>query len=234
MSIQISEQTMEIFRNLASISSTFLHDPTVADGQLRVCSSNKNVVAFAKVPEKFPEFSIFDMRGFLGFLKLMKDATIDFGPKSLLATKGKSKGTYVYCSKELVLMPPKAVRLPDDSEVSFVLAHSVIKQILDASSLLGAANVVISCDGPGQPICVGAEGAKDSGVDNKFSVELDAVHDTKFKFVLPAEMISFIPAEYKVTLSSKKIAKFEAALGSSGEYGITYFVSLNTDSTYGA
>jgi hypothetical protein len=232
MGIRISEQTIEILNNFSTICPGFLHDPTVAEGQLRVASPNGNLVAFAKVPEQFPEFSIFDMKAFISFMNMMKDGEVEFFEKNMKVTRGKSKGIFTFCSKLVVLTPPKKVNMPE-MEVEILLSASVIKQILKASTVLAVTELVISCPGNGEAISISSEGKKDSGIDNNFQIELDETHDTKFRFVMPAEIIRFIPADYKVELSSRNVARFSANLSSNGEYAISYFVSLDATSTYG-
>ena len=232
MGIRISEQTTEILKNLGTINSNFLHEPDVAEGQLRSISPNKNLVAFAKVPESFPDFSVFDMRALLSFLELMKDGEVEFSDKSMRVSKGKSKGTFVFCAKSLVLTPPKKINMPDP-EVSIVISAVTLKQILKASAVLSVTELVISCQGNDAKITISSEGKKDSGIDNNFSIELEETHSKPFRFVMPAEIVRFLPADYKVELSSKNIAKFSANLSANGEYAISYYVSLDTSSSYG-
>lgn len=226
--MKISQQTLEVLKNLSKINTSFLMEEE--GNVLRTCTAGNGQVAFAKVPESLPKFAIYDLNEFLPIATTFAEADFEFGEKSVKISSGKSKFNYTYCSDRLIdTRPPKNVRMPDP-DCELFIEKATFKLLLQAANSLGVENIVFKS--VGDKIEAQAASAASQGIGNTFSVEVGdcpAGHKVNLPFSVK-NIAKFIPGDYKVKLTAKKINEFSCILGP--EHSITYWVSPEVGYTY--
>ncbi len=171
--------------------------------------------------ETFPqEFGIYDLNEFLGALTLFNDPEITFDEKFLSITEGHNTIKYFGADSSVLTAPSKDIKVPP-ADVEFTLTSDQVNLIMKTSGVLRAQDVTISGNGSKIKVVVGD---KKNVTSNSYEM---VVGDTDAKFVahMKIDNLKFIPGEYKVELSSKKIAKFSSNF-------VEYVVSLEADSQF--
>lgn len=189
--------------------------------KLSSISAAKSVYASAKVSETFPqEFGIYDLNEFLGALTLFNDPDINFEDKYLSITEGTRKIKYYGADASVLTAPSKDIKVPP-ADVEFTLSSDEVNLIMKTSGVLRAQDVTISGDGKQIKVLVGD---KKNVTSNSYEM---VVGSTESKFVahMKVDNLKFIPGDYKVELSSKKIARFSSNF-------VEYVVSLEADSQF--
>lgn len=189
--------------------------------KLSSISAAKSVYASAKVSETFPqEFGIYDLNEFLGALTLFNDPDIVFDDKSLSITEGRNRIKYFGADASVLTAPSKDIKVPP-ADVEFTLTSDQVNLIMKTSGVLRAQDVSISGDGNQIKVLVGD---KKNVTSNSYEM---VVGNTESKFVahMKVDNLKFIPGDYNVELSSKKIAKFSSNF-------VEYVVSLEADSQF--
>lgn len=189
--------------------------------KLNTISAAKTVYASAKVTETFPqEFGIYDLNEFLGSLTLFNDPEIEFESKYVSLIEGEEEMKYFGADSSVLTAPSKELKVPP-ADVEFNLSAEQVNKIMKTCGVIRAQDVTISGNGTKIKIVVGD---KKNATSNSFSM---VVGDTDYKFVahMKVDNLKFIPGDYKVELSSKKIAKF------SNDF-VEYVVSLEADSQF--
>jgi len=124
----------------------------------------------------------------------------------------------------MVTIPPnKGVDLPDEP-IKFVLGDKVLKQLLQAASVMGLPEVVIQ--GDGEVIKVIATNSKNTTA-HQFSYEVGKTSE-QFKAVFKVENLKMIAGAYDVTISTKRLAQFNLTDGS-----LTYWIAMEGSSYFG-
>lgn len=226
--MKISVQTLEVLKNLSKINTSFIVEEE--GNTLRSCTPGNGHVAFAQVPEVMPKFSIYDLNEFLPIASTFPDADFEFGEKSVKISSGKSKFNYSYCAERLIeSRPPRSVKMPTpDCEI--VIEKATFKLLLQAANSLGVG--VIAFKSVNGKIEAQAVSSANAGTPNTFSVEVGDA-PVGHNFNLPFSVTTFakfIPGDYKVKLTAKKINEFSCLLGP--DHSITYWVSPEVGYTY--
>ncbi len=217
--MKLSEYTITILKNFATINNNLLFKP---GNLITTMSLAKNIIAEAKVEESFDvEFGIYDLGEFLGALGLFADHDIDFGDKIATIKNDRNLIKYFKAESEVLSFPPKEIVFPE-SDLNFKLTEAHIGLLLKSAAVLHAPG--ISFVGDGKKIRLAA-GDKKSDTSNTFSVELEA-SKKKFQINLKPETFKFLPQDYDVSISSKKIARFV-----NGD--LKYYITVEADSVFG-
>lgn len=213
--MKFSERTLTILKNFATINPSLVFKP---GNELRTISPQKTIVAMATIGDEIPaDACIYDMSRFLSTYGLFKDPDVEFEDNHFVITQNKSKTKYYYADKSMVISPPeKTIALPSvDVEVD--LAWNDIKSVINAAGVLQLPE--ISFIGDGSTCSLKAIDTNNSTKDS-FGIELGDTADT-FQLTIKTENLKLIPQDYKVTLSSKGISKFESS-------DVTYFVAIES------
>lgn len=229
--MQITKNTLDILRNFASINSVFYVDDKTP-GKIRTVSQSGGIVAIADVPEDFPPFQVYDLSQFLGALALFPNPELSFGPTSVTISSDNASISYSFCSPALVNpVPPKGVNMPP-VDVQFVIDKKNFSQILKASGALGLSNLVVTPADDGK-VCVSLASPENSeGNSNKFSLLLECEKKelSKFKAIFQVSSLQFVAGSYRVSLSSKKFARFES-IGDT-VVPVSYYLGMESSSTF--
>jgi len=218
--MKLSEQTLTILKNFATINPSVVFKP---GSELRTISPQKTVMAIASITDEFPiQACIYDTSRFLSMCSLYENPEIDFQDSKVCYIKdGKRKTKYVFADISMVIVPPeKEINVPSE-DVKVNVGWNDIQSVLKAAGVLNLPEIAfVGRDG----VCyISAVDSANPSSDNH-EIEIGATDDT-FQLVIKTENLKLLPQDYKVTLCSKGISKFEGN-------GIKYFIAIESKSTY--
>lgn len=219
--MKLSKETIQVLKNFSSINSNLL----IKEGNvLSTISVHKNVMAEATLEDSFPQnFGIYDMHEFLGAVNLFDDPDLTFKDKYVLIEQGSSSIKFVAAEPTVLMTPPdRKINFPS-SDVSFNMSAAMFLGIIKTASVLRSEDVSIVGDGTKMKVVISD---KKNSSANSYSLELGET-DLNFKINLKVENLKFMPLDYKVEVSKKKIAKF-----TSSDSKILYYVAVEADSTF--
>lgn len=218
--MNIDTQTLAVLKNFSTINPSILFK---TGNVLKTISSNKTVMAKAKVPTDFPkEFAIYNLNRFISALSLFDKPDLSFEDSWVKIAEGKRNSKYVYASVDTlkVTPPEKDVNLPS-KDVSFTLTQDALAAVQKAAGIfdLDEYHVV----GDGKTIQIQANTSKEPTGD-VFTVDLGET-DKTFKAIFLISNISFIPGDYQVDVCSKGIAHFAGT-------DVEYWVAVEANSVF--
>lgn len=219
--MKLSKDTVAIFKNFAAINSNLL----LKEGnKISTISGQKNVMADVTVAETFPaEFGIYDLNEFLGAMSLFEDPEVAFDGKSATISQGNRSIKYFAADASVLTAPSKAITFPD-AEVNFDLTGSMLSMIQKTASVLGAGDVqIVGADGKVTVVV----GDKKNATGNSYAEPVGET-DKTFKVNLKVENLKMLPGDYSVSVSSKKISRFQSTTHSD----LVYYVAVEADSTF--
>jgi hypothetical protein len=217
--MKLSKETVALFKNFAGINSNLL----LKNGnKLATISAQKNVMADATVSETFPDFAIYDLNEFLGAMSLFDDPDLTFSEKFVSISQGAMKIKYFAADASVLTAPQKAITFPN-ADIEFTIPAEKLTMIHKTASVLRAADVAIVGDGTNITVVVGD---KKNATGNSFS-EVISTTDKTFKVNLKVENLKMVPGEYKVSISSKKISRFQSTSSD-----LVYYVAVEADSSF--
>ena len=218
--MKLSKNTVNLLKNYASINSNLL---LKQGNKLSTISGQKSIIAEATVEDSFPvDFGIYDLNEFLSAFSLFTDPDLTFSDKVVTIKEGTSTIKYYASAAEVLTVPQKSINFPD-VDVEFDLNGDVLASILKTASVLRASDVSFSGDGSEltRVVC-----DKKNATANTYGVALGKT-DGNFRVNLKIDNLKFIPGDYTVRISSKKISRF-ASKGSD----LVYFVAVESDSQF--
>lgn len=218
--MKLSKPTVALLKNFATINSNIL---LKAGSSLQTISGMKAIVASVTVEEAFPQdFGIYDLNDFLSSYSMFTDAELTFSDKFVKMSEGNSVTRYYASSPEVLTTPKKAITFPE-ADVTFNLSTDLLASIMKSSSVLRAPDVSF----------IGEEGTlsllvtdKKNPTANSYEVTVGKT-ESVFNVNLKVENLKFIPGDYVVSISSKKISRFQSTVGD-----LVYFVAVEADSTF--
>lgn len=218
--MKLSKGTVALMKNLATINSNLLIRP---GSKLNTISADKTVAAEVETEESFDtQFGIYDLPEFLGVLSLFEDPELEFSDRFLTISEGKNTIRYLPTDESVLIFPKTATqKFPADAEVEFEIKAEQIQQVIRSASVLKVPGVTVQGDGETLRLVVHDKGNVNS---NRFNIELGET-DKTFTFNLKTEKLKMTPENYKVQISSKKVARFQGNKK-------TYLLACETDSTY--
>lgn len=217
--MKFSERTINILKNFATINQSVVLKP---GKQLRTISPQKTVMAIADIDDEIPaEACIYDMARFLSTCALFADPDIRVESNHFVISEGKKINKYYFADKSMIISPPeKEITIPSN-DVEVNVEWSDLQSVIKASGVLQLPEIAF--DGDGETCTLKSIDSNNTTADS-FGIELGSTND-KFRLVIKTENLKLLPQNYKVTLSSKGISKFEGS-------GITYFVAIESKSFY--
>jgi len=225
--MKLSENTVSVLKNYSTINQNLM----IKEGSiLQTMSAMKNIVATAKVEEKFTTaVGIYDLNDFLAALSLFDNPDLDFQEKFvMMGNEGSRKSLkYFYSDPSVVTTVTKAVVMPE-CEIHFNLSDKELSDITKAAAVLGVPDMVLEN---------GSLRVTDKKNDsaNHFAMEIDYTkmdHETPMsvdhKFWFKVENLKLMPGTYEVDVSKNKISNFKNT-----NVDIEYFIALEPESYYG-
>jgi hypothetical protein len=222
--LKLSERTFKVLENFNKINPSILVRP---GSTLETMAPTKKVVAKATIEEEFDrEFAIYDLSRFLGAVSLFKEPEISFSEASIVITSEGRRLNYVYANPETVVAPPKSgIKFPDESvapHVSFRLTRQVFTDVTKAASVLGMPEIAVV--GDGATVSLAVADVKNPTAHG-FAVPVGET-EHRFRLIFRGDTFKFIPDDYDVTVSLRKIARFTSA-------GAEYMVVAEDTSSVG-
>jgi hypothetical protein len=217
--MKLTKETLALFKNFAGINSNLL---LKAGSRLATISSQKNVMSDATVAETFPDFGIYDLNEFLGAMSLFDDPELTFSEKYVTIQEGSNSIKYFAADATVLTSPQKAITFPE-AEIEFKLTTTMLNMIQKTASVLRASDVAIVGDGSNVSVVVGD---KKNATGNSYSANVGTT-DKSFKVNLKVENLKMLPGDYNVSVSSKKISRFQSTVTD-----LVYYVAVEADSTF--
>ena len=216
--MKLSKETLGLLKNFSGINSNLVLRDT---GKLTTISAQKNIMASANVAEAFPaEFGIYDLNEFLGAMSLVTDPELAFSEKFVSIKEGGNSIKYYAADKSVLAYPQKEIAFPT-SDVDFTLTSATLAMISRTASVLRAPDLsIIGSDGK----ITLTVGDRKNATANTYDIEVGSA-DTSFDVAMKVENLKMIPADYAVSISSKKISRFK-----NGD--TVYYVAIEADSSF--
>jgi hypothetical protein len=220
--MKLSENTIGILKNFASINNSILVKP---GNKLRTISVAKNILAEAEIQETFPKsFAIYDLNQFLNGLSIHKDPDLDFSEENyLMIREGKRKVKYFFADPNVIISPPdKEIELPS-KDVCFQLDSVTLDKLLKAAAVYQLPD--LSAIGESGVVKLVVRDKKND-TSNEYSIVVGET-DKEFSFNFKVENIKIVPGPYDVVVSSKLLSQFKNTSND-----VTYWIALEPDSTF--
>ncbi len=220
--LKLSDETLEVLKNFASLNSNILVKP---GNTIKTVTPVKNVMGMAEVKETFEqEFGIWDLNKFLGTVSLFNDPAFAFTDKYVTISGGGSSVKYYYCEPSLLTTVNKELKVPD-MVVNFVLTEEQLSELMRAASVLGLNDLSVNSDGGTLNMVVFD---KQDPSSNTYTVELsDIPVGGDFDFHFRVDNLKMLPGDYSVSISDKSVSQFEATTRD-----LCYYVALESTSRY--
>ena len=217
--MSLSKDTISKLKNFATINPNIVYG---GSGKLKTISEAKNILAETEVEDITSEFSVYDLNELISTLSLIEDGDVQFGNGQLTVTNGKGYNLkYTYADPNILTKPTKDIQMPE-SDVEFTLTSDELNDIRKASSTLGH-NTLQFIGNKNELIVKVTDGTGSS--KNAFWFKKEIVNDSTFNFDFLINNLKVVTDDYKVSLSSKLISKWEGN-------EITYFIALEKTSSY--
>lgn len=215
--MKISKRTTDILRNFSGINASMLFR---AGNLISTIAPSKKIIASATVDETFDrDFGIYELSKLLGLLSLYNDPDVEVTDKRLVITGDGRRTEFVFSPPESIISGPSSIEMPD-VVAEFDLPAPALAQGLKAAGILSLPILEFSTEN-GQV----RFRALDPKNPSSHTVSVDLSPSTAdFTCHFRVETFKFIPNDYRVQISSKKIGKF------TGD-GITYFVASELTET---
>ena len=203
--MKLSDRTLSILKTFKEINPSILirpgHKPTYVSltgkSVIGTLAPSKKVMAFAEIEEEFTDnVCIYDLGRFLTALSLFKDPDITFHKHHATVTAEGRSINYTFCEPETIDQPPPAFPKPD-FEVEFDLSAKSLSEILKASAVLNAPNIIM--EGDGTTLTIKVTDIKNP-VSHSYSVEVGQSAES-FRTVFKTEVFKLLPGDYTVGTS---------------------------------
>jgi hypothetical protein len=221
--MKISNQTLQVLKNFASINPNLLVKP---GSVLSTISTNKNIFAKATVAESFPaSFAIYDMQQFLGVISIFEDPDFTFGDNSVVISSEGRSVEYVYANPEMIVAPSDSVVQKiavKDPEITFDLTAQGLNEVMKATAILQLDKInVVSEDGVVSVVVADPKNPS----SNKFSLKVNGSAVSNLAMAFASENLKLIAGDYKVSLSSNGVSSFR-----NDKLDLEYFVAADVKS----
>lgn len=219
--MQIGKSTLDILKNFSGINPSIV---LRAGNEISTMNNHKTVIAYAKVPETFPvDCGIYDLNNFISTINLFDEADVEFGKDSAVITGGTSKCTYGYSEKDVIVSPSKKLAFPG-GEIEFDLSKDTFDKIMKAAATLSLTMITITRNDKDEIVLKALDPKNPNS--NAYSVVVGTdTSGNEYSMSLPVDLLKMVRADYRVSISSKCISKFDAK-------DIEYFVALDKTSTF--
>jgi gp45 sliding clamp, C terminal./DNA polymerase processivity factor. len=220
--MKLSKDTITILKNYASINSNMLITP---GNILKTRTLANTLMSSATVPDTFPqEFGIYDLTEFLSVMALFQSPELEFNEKFVKISEGKNSIKYYSADSSVLEVPKKDINFPE-TDIELLLTAEHLSLITKTASVLRSSDVsFIGVDGELKLFI----GDKKNDTANSFEVAIGNT-DLEFQVNFKVDILKFIPGEYQVSISSKRVSRF-----ASTSSDLVYYVGVEQDSTFSA
>lgn len=219
--MKISQETITILKNFATINSSILIKP---GSTLSTISNMKNIFANATVQEEFPvEFGIYDLNRFVGNLVQYDNPELTWKNDYVIISDGSRQMRFMKSDASTIIAPPATgIKMPP-VDVSIELTNQMVQFMNKMSALNDLPDYSIRTEEG--IIYLTATDKKNPDSDE--AKEQIGESDAEFNVFFKSENLKLIDGDYNVEISSKLISKF-----SNKNKDIEYFIALESDSSF--
>lgn len=218
--MKLSKDTLSVLKNYATINQNLLITP---GNVLKTRTVQNTLMSSVTISDVFPsEFGIYDLTEFLNVLTLFNNPEIEFNGKYVKIFEDKNSIKYYAADSSVLEVPKKDINFPQ-SDIEILLTADNLALITRTASVLRASDVSF----------IGSNGElklvisdKKNETANSFEVVIDNT-DSEFQVNFKVDILKFIPGEYQVSISSKRVSRF-----ASTSSDLVYYVGIEADSTF--
>lgn len=219
--MKITNDTLAVLKNFSQINPSVL----IREGnRINTMSLDKNLYAEATLADEFSEdIPIYDLKEFLGTLRLFSEPEISVKETELEIKGDRSKCYYELADEQMIRKPKKFLEIPEDQfNITFELKSVDIQQLVEASKSMNLPDIAF-CGGDGK-VTVKAFNAKDETA-NEFVIEIDDYDGDDFKAVTSLEYLQLIKIDYTVSLKHENAIQLDSPV-------VKYIVAMEKSSYY--
>lgn len=221
---KLSKSTIAKLKNFATIQPNLVYK---GDGKLTTLAEANNIMAVTEIEESIDVgFGIYDLNEFLSAYGLITDPTIEFTDKQAVIQGGNIRVEYKFANTNILHQPKKDITMPPaDAEIE--ISADDIGNLRRAASTFGYNILSISHKSESDKVELTVEDSANAG-GTTYTISRDWTGDVEpFNFKFLIGNLKLLDGDYKVSLSKKFISKWV------GEE-VTYWIAIETSSTYGA
>lgn len=205
--MQISKETMEIFKNFGAINNSMsVTEPSV----LKTMSIAENIIGIADVAEEFPEFHLYNSVPFISIATMYDVKNIDFDfQEKLVIIKAKGTRTRIaYNAKDLIpilgnLKASEKYKAFDNFNANFDLTSDKVAMIQKAANILGLPDMTVKMKNGKGIINVTDDENPDS---NDMKVAIQGEGDCDISMMVKNFIV--VNGEYTVKIADHMLAQF--------------------------
>ena len=214
--MKLSENTLNILKNFASINSSLL----VKSGNVqKTLNVDETVLAEAVITESLPKScGIYDLPQFLANVTTLDQPELIFDDSYLVMDDGNIRLNYFYCSPSLITAPPDKTLKMDNPDVQFNLAQTAYQKLVRIAALNNLPTLTVA--GKNGELSLKSH---ERGIDtsNSASVKLGEYTGADFEAPFKIENLKMIPDDYTVSINLAGFALFENKAQT-----LRYFIAL--------
>lgn len=234
--MKLTQNTIALLKNFSAINPNMVF----SEGRvLKTLSSSGVIMATAEIEEEVPSFGIYDLNEFLSVVSMFNEPELEFDSnmKSVRIGNNVSNVRYYLTDVDLLMRNRekyfkdgrlKDIRIPT-TEVEFTVSSDQLSALRRAASTLSAEQLVIERTEPNDGLVFARVTNVKDGTANSYNTEVSNVvlTDPKstFSFIFDIGNIKTVNDDYKVSISSKLMARFESPR-------VTYYIAINKGSQY--
>ena len=225
--MKLSSKTVSILKNFSSINSNIVFSE---GSTVKTMSNAKNILSSADISETFENgFGIYDLNEFLNVIGMFEDPEFIFNTdmKYVTINQGRQSIKYFFSDTSILTSPSKDIKMPS-TDVEFVLSNEDLNSLRKSSAVLGTTDIVVKgTSGSSSLTLLSTDIANKTANSYKLDIDSDLEYDNDFELVFNINNFKFVQGDYKVSISSKLISKFENTADQ-----LTYWVALEKSSKF--
>ena len=205
--MQLTEKTLAILKNFASINQNFVFTGTNTIGTLAESRSIMGEATLESAPES--QIGIYDLNEFLSTMTLVDNPKLDFKKDFVEITdsSGRSRVKYYFSDPEMLTYPKKPVT-PFTEGVKFELDLDTLTKLKKASATLGHDMLKITPRGKSLLFSIVEP---DNKTANVFSMDHPGTFDEgeNFTLYLNISNLKMLSGDYSVVITKKLVMYLE-------------------------
>lgn len=216
--MKISENTLSVLKNFASINSGVVLKPGKTQ---KTISAEKSILVEATLEDDIPsEFGIYDLNQFLGIITTLRNPEVTFGKNVVTLDDGELSVSYRGASSNLIITPPDKQLVLKDITTKFSLPNATSQKLLKVATMIDLPNLSV----------IGKEGAlllkiheRANDTSNDGVQKIGDYAGKDFVATFKTENLKLMPDDYNVEVQANAFAKF-----TNQNETLTYFIALET------
>ena len=222
--MKLSRDTLSKLKNFSEINNNIL----IKTGS-RLTTVNAwppSLFAETSIEESFEVseegFGIYDLPEFLGLVSLFTDPELTLNDKYITISEGDTSIKYFEANKSVLTYSQKDIKFPE-SDIDFSITSNTLSSIRKTAAMLKTSTATII--GENNKISIQVGDRKNATANTFTSVVGET--DKEFTVILDVDRLKFIPGDYDVSISSKKLCRFVNPTTNT-----TYYVAVETGTTF--